>query len=142
MPNIRWLLALITFLHRLVYCGTNGAVGGVFMKKRFLLLGHVGRRSGIGRLTPLLYVSHGGSWVVVASNAGDDREPAWWLNLRSRPRAEIQVGRKRVPVAARQATDEECARLWPKLNGAYRYYQSYQCRTNRKIPVVILEPAV
>ena len=140
-PNVRWLLAFVTSCHRWLYLASGGLVGSKFMSKRFLLLIQKGRRSGLERVTPLLYVDHGGRWIVVASNAGDDRAPAWWLNLKSRRVASIQVGRRRVAVAARRATAEECARLWPKLNGAYRYFEAYQRRTSREIPVVILEPA-
>jgi deazaflavin-dependent oxidoreductase (nitroreductase family) len=140
-PNIRWLLSLITKGHRFIYRATGGLLGPKFMGMRFLLLVQQGRRSGRERVTPLLYVDHDGRWIVVASNAGDDRAPAWWLNLKSRPAARIQVGRRRLAVAARRATAEECARLWPKLNGAHRHFDAYQRRTSRDIPVVILEPA-
>jgi deazaflavin-dependent oxidoreductase (nitroreductase family) len=140
-PNVRWLLAFITALHRSLYRASDGLLGARFMGKRFLLLIQEGRRTGLERATPLLYVDHDGRWIVVASNAGDDQAPAWWLNLKSRPVARIQVGRRRLTVAARRATAEECARLWPKLNGAYRYFEAYQRRTSREIPVVILEPA-
>jgi deazaflavin-dependent oxidoreductase (nitroreductase family) len=140
-PNVRWLLAFITAFHRFLYRASGGLIGERFVGKRFLLLVQKGRRTGLERITPLLYVDHDGHWIVVASNAGDDRAPAWWLNLESRPSARIQVGSRQVEVVARQATAEECVRLWPKLNGAYRYFEAYQRRTSRKIPVVILEPA-
>jgi deazaflavin-dependent oxidoreductase (nitroreductase family) len=140
-PNVRWLLSLITVLHRFLYRASDGLIGARFMGKRFLLLIQEGRRTGLERVTPLLYVDHDDRWVVVASNAGDEQAPAWWLNLKSRPVARIQVGRRRLAVAARRATAEECERLWPKLNGAYRHFEAYQRRTSREIPVVILEPA-
>jgi deazaflavin-dependent oxidoreductase (nitroreductase family) len=141
-PNVRWLLALVTAFHRSLYRATDGRVGAHFMGKQFLLLIQEGRRTGLERITPLLHIDHDGRWVVVASNAGDDRAPAWWLNLKSCPLARIQLGRRRETVAARRATPEECERLWPKLNGAHRHFDAYQQRTSREIPVVILEPAV
>ena len=140
-PNVRWLLALVTAFHRSIYRATDGRVGAHFMGKQFLLLIQEGRRTGLERTTPLLYIDHDGRRVVVASNAGDDRAPAWWLNLNSCPLARIQVGRRRETVAARRATPEECERLWPKLNGAHRHFDAYQKRTSREIHIVILEPA-
>jgi deazaflavin-dependent oxidoreductase (nitroreductase family) len=102
---------------------------------------HVGRKTGRTRFTPLLYVEDGDRWIVVASNGGDDRHPAWWHNLRSRPEARIQVGRQRIDVSWRQATAAECDDLWPKLVASYPYYPDYMERTEREIPVVILERA-
>ena len=80
-----------------------------------LLLTTLGRRSGQRRVTPLLYVEDGARFAVVASNAGDDRNPAWLLNLRKQPAAEIQIGTQHIRVQAREATDSESERLWPKL---------------------------
>ena len=142
MPNIRWLLALITAVHRFLYRATGGRIGERIGRKRFLLLENVGRKTGKKRVTPLLCLQHEACWVVVASNAGDDRTPAWWLNLKSRPETEIQLGRERHTVRAREASPEERAELWPRLVAAYRFYEDYVRRTDRPIPVVILEPAV
>ena len=72
MPNIRWLLALLTRVQRFLYLKTNGVLRGRILWIRFLLLTTVGRRTGMRRTTPLLFVSNGDHWVVVASNAGDD----------------------------------------------------------------------
>lgn len=141
MPNIRWLLALITRVHRWVYRASGGRIGANLGGWRMLLLEHVGRRSGLPRITPLLYVEDGERFVVVASNAGDDRHPAWWLNLQARPEAGIQLGRDHLRVKARVATGPERERLWAKLRASYRYYDDYRERTQREIPVVILERA-
>lgn len=141
MPNIRWLLALITTVHRFLYRISNGRIGARTGGVDVLLLETVGRRTGRRRSTPLLYVRDGANWVVVASNAGDDRHPAWWLNLRSRPDAQIQVGEQRHKVRARRASGEEDERLWSHLVTAYRGYAAYRQRTRRDIPIVVLEPA-
>jgi deazaflavin-dependent oxidoreductase (nitroreductase family) len=138
MPNVRWLLALITALHRTLYRLTGGRLGGSLGGMPMLLLSTRGRRSGRERTLPLLYVEDGKDWVVVASNAGDARDPAWWLNLRARPEASIQVGRERFAVRARRAGPEEAARLWPRLEAAYAPYARYRERAGREIPVVIL----
>ncbi|MFQ5415968.1 MAG: nitroreductase/quinone reductase family protein [Myxococcota bacterium] len=139
MPNIRWLVALITLVHRFVYRATGGRVGHEMGNKKFLLLSNVGRRSGAIRITPLLYVDDHRAWIVVGSNAGDDRTPAWWLNLQARPEAQIRVGRTTIDVSARKADAGEAARLWPILEGSYRYYPDYRERTRREIPIIILE---
>jgi 3beta-hydroxy-delta5-steroid dehydrogenase/steroid delta-isomerase len=139
--NNRGLLALITAVHRFVYLSSGGLIGGRIFWIRILLLIHVGRKTGRTRVTPLLYVKDGDRWVVPASNGGDDRHPAWWHNLQSRPEARIQVGRQRFDVSWRQATSEECDDLWPKLVASYPYFPDYMERTKRQIPVVILERA-
>jgi deazaflavin-dependent oxidoreductase (nitroreductase family) len=141
MPNIRWLLALITVVHRFLYRISNGRIGARTGGMDVLLLETVGRKTGQLRSTPLLYVRDGANWVVVASNAGDDRHPAWWLNLQSRPDARIQVGDQRHPIRARRSSGEEDERLWPRLVAAYRWYDAYRERTQRDIPIVVLEPA-
>lgn len=141
MPNIRWLLALITSVHRFVYRVSGGRWGANLRGSRMLLLEHVGRRSGQSRSTPLLYIEDGPRWVVVASNAGDDRTPAWWLNLKHKPEAAVQVGREHHRVRAHEADISERERLWPLLEASYRHYADYRARTRREIPIVILERA-
>lgn len=140
MPNIRWLLALITAAHRFVYRASAGRIGHRAMGMRFLLLSTSGRKTGLPRVTPLLYVEDGDAWLVAASNAGDERLPAWWLNLAARPDAAVQVGGRRVAVRARQARPDETPRLWPLLEAAYRHYVDYRENTSREIPIAILEP--
>jgi deazaflavin-dependent oxidoreductase (nitroreductase family) len=139
LPNIRWLLALITALHRFVYRVTGGWIGGGAFGKQFLLLSHTGRLSGQERITPLLYVADGERWVVAASNAGDDRPPAWWLNLSARPEARIQVGRERVDVVASLAQEPDSERLWSLLMESYAAFDRYRNHTPREIPLVVLE---
>lgn len=141
MPNIRWLLALITRTHRFVYLGTGGRVGGKLLWMRMLLLEHVGRRSGRAYRTPLLYIEDAGRWIVAPSNAGDPRDPAWWLNLQARPEATIQLGRERIAVRWRKAHDAEDADLWSKLTQSYAFYPQYREKAGREIPIVVLERA-
>jgi deazaflavin-dependent oxidoreductase (nitroreductase family) len=97
-----------------------------------------GRRSGRPRTVALAYVEDGDGFVVVASNGGSDRPPAWWGNLRHRPEAVVELGATTVPVVAREATDEERARLWPHLKAVNPFYAQYEQITARRIPVVIL----
>jgi deazaflavin-dependent oxidoreductase (nitroreductase family) len=140
MPNIRWLLALITVVHRALYRATGGLIGRRLGRANMLLLATIGRRTGERRVTPLLYVEDGERFVVVASNAGDERNPAWLLNLRKHPEAEVQVGSRRVAIHAREASDVESERLWTLLQASYAPYRNYRTRTQRRIPIVVLEP--
>ena len=139
MPNIRWLLALITRCHRWLFLTTGGRLGDRVFGFRFLLLEHVGRKTGAARRTPLLYVEDAGRFVVAASNAGDPREPAWWLNLQSSPEARVRIGRREVEVKARAAEPAEQSALWAKLCESYSYFETYRERAGREIPVVLLE---
>jgi deazaflavin-dependent oxidoreductase (nitroreductase family) len=138
MPNIRWLLALITTVHRFLYRASGGRVGHRAPGYRFLLLANRGRRSGREYLTPLLYVGNG-DFVVVGSNAGDPRAPAWWRNLEACPDTWIQVGRERIRVRAREATPTEATTLWPRVVAAYASFERYRERAGRAIPLVLLE---
>jgi F420H(2)-dependent quinone reductase len=126
--------------HNALYRASAGRIGGRMQGMPVLLLTTTGRRSGRARTTPLLFIRDGGTFVVVGSNGGSDYVPAWWLNLRSRPEAEIEVGRERTPVSARKASPDEHARLWPEFASQYAGYATYAARTEREIPVVILEP--
>ena len=139
MPNIRWLLALITRIHRFLYVRSGGRIVHKLGGQPMMLLHTVGRKSGQPRITPLLYVPEGDRWLLVASNAGDDRPPAWWLNLRAAGEATIQVGRDRHRVRAREADPAERPGLWKRACDQYPNYAVYEQRTDRPIPVVILE---
>jgi deazaflavin-dependent oxidoreductase (nitroreductase family) len=126
--------------HTVVYRATGGLVGHRFPgAPPMLLLDHVGAKSGTRRTTPLVYVEDGGDMVVVASKGGHPKHPAWYHNLRANPDTMIQVGSKRRAVRARVATEAEHKRLWPMAVKTYGGYSGYQERTDRKIPLVILE---
>jgi F420H(2)-dependent quinone reductase len=127
--------------HELVYRASDGLIGHRFPGfPPVLLLDHVGAKSGIRRTTPLAYVEDGGDVVLVASKGGHPRNPAWFHNLRANPDTTVQIGRERRAVHARVADPDERARLWPKAVAAYAGYRGYQQRTQRQIPLVILEP--
>ncbi|MEV4199490.1 nitroreductase family deazaflavin-dependent oxidoreductase [Micromonospora globbae] len=125
-------------IHR--YVATDGAEGhewrpGVFT----LLLTTRGRRSGALRRTALIYGRDGDDYLVVASQGGAPRHPAWYLNLLADPRAEVQVGAGRFTARARTATPEEKPRMWETMAKIWPAYDDYQARTDREIPVVVLE---
>jgi deazaflavin-dependent oxidoreductase (nitroreductase family) len=104
-----------------------------------LFLHTVGRRSGQPRINALFYLIDGADLVVVASNAGADTDPAWWLNLLDRPDAEVEIGGQRRSVRARAATDPETERLWARLVAGNPEYAAYRAKARRPIPIVILE---
>ena len=105
-----------------------------------LFLHTVGRKSGQPRANALYYLADGANLLVVASNAGAVTDPAWWLNLRDQPDAEVEVAGQRLPVRARTATTDEAARLWPRLDEANPDYVAYRATARRSIPLIILEP--
>src|SRR5215218_6849402 len=106
-----------------------------------LLLDHVGARSGVRRTSPLVYTHVGDDYVLVASKGGYPRHPAWFHNLRAHPDTTIQIGRRRLAVHARVASDEEHERLWPQAVATYRGFAGYQARAGRKIPLFVLSPS-
>jgi deazaflavin-dependent oxidoreductase (nitroreductase family) len=105
-----------------------------------LLLDHVGAKSGAARTTPLAYLMDGDDIVIVASKGGDPKHPSWYHNLLAHPDTVVQIGSDRRAVHARTATAAERERLWPQVVAMYDGYAGYQRRTEREIPLVILEP--
>ena len=127
-------------LHASVFRATGGSIGGRMVGSPVLLLVTMGRKTGQRRTTPLLYLEDGGRHVIVASNGGTAKQPAWWLNLQANPEATVEVGGRKTNVRATEARGEEKARLWQRLVRMYPSYEDYQRRTDREIPVIILEP--
>ena len=139
--NLQWRVAQVAFdLHKNLYRLTGGLIGHHVGPLPILLLDHTGRKSGKKRTTPLLYVTDGDNLAVIASKGGSPKHPAWYLNLVATPETEVQVGRRRIPVRARTATGAIRQRLWDKAVKTYGGYEGYQRRTQREIPVVLLEP--
>jgi F420H(2)-dependent quinone reductase len=135
-PVLRRLMAGHTTAYRL----SHGLIGHRFPGgPSTLLLDHVGARSGQKRTSPLLYMRDGDDLVIVASKGGHPRHPAWYHNLMANPDTSVQVGSEHRPVRARVATAEERTRLWPAVVNEYGGYSTYQQRTGREIPLVILE---
>jgi deazaflavin-dependent oxidoreductase (nitroreductase family) len=127
--------------HTLVYRASGGLIGHKIPgAPPTLLLTHVGAKSGQKRISPLTYTKgDGDDLVLVASKGGYPKNPAWFHNLKANPDTVVQVGREHRPVHARVATPEERERLWPRVVENYSGYAEYQERTERQIPLVILE---
>ncbi len=132
----------VTALHRQLLRSTGGRVGRSGFGMPVLELITKGRKSGKARSTILTSpVQRGDAIVIVASYGGDDRHPAWFLNLRDNPGVEVTMNGRKRPMTARVASPDEKAELWPEVTEKYRGYAAYQRRTDRDIPLVILEPA-
>jgi deazaflavin-dependent oxidoreductase (nitroreductase family) len=130
-------------VHQLLYERSDGRVGHRMLGTPTLLLRTTGRRSGAQRTNALIYLADGGDYVVVASKGGDDKPPAWLLNLTAQPNVEVQVGRRRRAATARvlQPGDDGYERLWPLVNDNNSgRYDTYQSKTARPIPLVVLTP--
>ncbi len=138
--------------HKYLYEKSDGRVGKHSGGVPALLITTTGRRSGLARTNGLTYCRDRGDLIVVASNGGSDRPPAWFLNLQADPRVTVRVGRLVFGANAREANDEEQAQLWPLVNrtnrgmsrifhpGVAGRYDVYQRHTTRRIPVVIITP--
>jgi F420H(2)-dependent quinone reductase len=128
-------------LHARIYRLTRGVIGHrIPGAPPILLLDTVGAKSGKRRTTPLAYFEDGRDVVIVASKGGHPKHPSWYHNLRAHPDTTVQIANKRRTVHARVADPEERVRLWPQAVAIWSDYDSYQERTEREIPLVILEP--
>ena len=132
------LVNLIPKANVVVYRWSSGRIGGRMEDLPVLILHTLGRKTGKPRQTPLLYIQDGDDYVVVGSRGGSDAPPAWWLNLQARSEATVELKGSKHPVSARQATAEEKARYWPRLTAGYPFYNDYQARTERELPVIVL----
>jgi deazaflavin-dependent oxidoreductase (nitroreductase family) len=132
----------VTRLHPHVYrfTGGRGPIGRNFGVQNVIVT-MTGRTTGKRREVPLFAFADGADFIVIGSNGGDDREPAWVGNLRAEPAATLRVGRRQWPVRAHVAEAEERERLWGLAATAYPGYEVYRAMTDRRIPVVVLRPA-
>jgi F420H(2)-dependent quinone reductase len=136
--GLRWTGKLNIPLYRL----SGGRIGGRVSRAPVLLLTTTGRKSGQARTAPVVYLADGENLVVIGSNAGHSRTPAWSLNLQANPDAEVEVGRERRPVRARVAEGKERSDLWRRHNEQYSGFDEYEARTDRDIALFVLEPTI
>ena len=134
------IVELFWRVHPALYRWSGGRIGGKLMNLPVLLLTSTGRRSRQPRERALMYLPKGDAYVVIASYLGEPRHPAWWLNLTAEPKASVQIGGKHVAVVAREAEGDEREALWREIVERQADYTEYQTRTERRIPVVVLEP--
>jgi proline iminopeptidase len=134
--------------HRDRYIATDGKEGqfvdmslaGAGTSVPCLILKTTGRKSGQAKVLPLIYGEDHGGYVIVASKGGAPAHPAWYLNLAAHPDVEIQVGPKKLKAHAKTVEGDERTRLFDMMAKVYPPYVDYQNRTERRIPVVVLEP--
>ncbi len=139
-------IKLMSSINVRLYLATNGRLGGKWrIGSAFprglpvCLLTTTGRKTGQQRISPLLFLEDGDRIVVVASQGGLPKNPAWYWNIKSDPNVTLQIKSKVSSRKARVANTEERSRLWPELVAMYSDFANYQTWTEREIPVVILE---
>jgi deazaflavin-dependent oxidoreductase (nitroreductase family) len=125
--------------HVRVYRETGGARGYHWRGGTILLLNTTGRSSGASRTAALLYRADGDRFVVVASKGGAPEAPAWYANMQANAEAEVQVKAETIPVRMTVAEGEERERLWRLMTEVWPDYDTYQAKTDRRIPIVVLE---
>jgi deazaflavin-dependent oxidoreductase (nitroreductase family) len=130
------------------YIATDGAEGYLWDAKLgggegmlpTLLLTTTGRKSGKAQTMPLIFGEHGKSHVIVASKGGAPQHPAWYLNLQANPTVQVQIKGRKFTARARTTTGAERSALWSQMVKLYGPYELYQTKTDRQIPVVVLDP--
>jgi deazaflavin-dependent oxidoreductase (nitroreductase family) len=123
------------------YRETDGEEGHDWQGTQVLILTTTGRKSRQERSTPLIYGRHGEDYLIVASKGGADAPPSWYVNLQANPEVEIQVKADRFKVRARTASPDEKPEVWATMTAQWPAYNDYQRKTEREIPVVVLERA-
>ncbi len=122
------------------YRATDGEEGYIWQRgTTILLLTTRGRKSGVERVTPLIFQPHGDAYLIVASRGGTDDPPGWYVNLKAERDVRVQVRGEVFSARARDATLEEKPEMWRKMAAVWPDYDAYQERTERQIPVVVLE---
>jgi deazaflavin-dependent oxidoreductase (nitroreductase family) len=135
-------IRLIGRFHVWLWKLTSGKLGDAFGRLPFMMLTTRGRKTGRKRTTPVLYLQHGADLIVVASFGGNDKHPAWYLNLEHHPKAETMINGERRSLIAHRVSPEEKQLIWPRLVELYPNFTIYQQRTRRDIPLLRLsDPA-
>jgi deazaflavin-dependent oxidoreductase (nitroreductase family) len=134
-------LSLLGKAHVQAYRETDGERGYIWNGVPILLLTTKGRISGEPRDIPIIFTSHGHSYIIIASSGGAPTHPKWYLNILDEPRVRVQVKAKKFEAIARTAESAERDELWAEALQTWPKYQEYQSRTSRRIPVVVIEPA-
>lgn len=135
---IKWMSRANTWIFK----KTNGKLGNKFLHGAEVgILTTIGRKSGEPRDSPLLFLQEGKRIVLVASQGGRATNPMWYLNLKANPAITFQTKKERLELVAREATDAERDEYWPKLDAMYADFANYRSYTDRKIPILICDPA-
>ncbi len=135
----KWIFRRFMGLQIYVYRRSGGKRMSQLRGMPILLLTTIGRKSGKKHATPVMYIRDGDNYVVTASNNGAEENPAWFLNLRVNPMVTVEVGGETKAMVARRASREEKLRLWPQLVEKAPFFEGYKKKTDRDIPMIILE---
>jgi len=132
--------SLLNESHVKAYRETNGETGYIWNGAPILLLTTTGRKSGEKRTIAIIYTQVGDSWVIIASKGGSPTHPLWYLNIQQDPEVEVQIKGDRYVARARTAESPEREAIWAKAIETWPNYDEYQRRTDRLIPVVVIDP--
>jgi deazaflavin-dependent oxidoreductase (nitroreductase family) len=135
---IKWMSRINTFMYRR---NDGSGLGGNFQGIPVALLTTIGRKTGEPRVSPLYFHQDADKVIVAASKGGSDKHPMWYLNLKADPKVSVQIKDETRQLIAREATEAERELYWPKLVEMYPTYDDYQSWTERKIPLIVCEPA-
>ena len=136
------LMKAVNVIHRAIWNASGGRIAGKGYGMPVLALTTTGRKSGQPRTVMLTSpLQEGDKVIIVASKGGDDRNPEWFLNLKANPKVEVKLRGKTTSMTAHVPEGTERAELWQRLTSAHKNYAQYQTKTDREIPVVVLEPA-
>jgi deazaflavin-dependent oxidoreductase (nitroreductase family) len=136
----KWVFKQFMRFQIFMYRHSGGKMMGSLRGMPVLLLTTVGRKTGKQHVAPVMYLRDGENYVVTASNNGADKHPGWFVNLQSNPQATIEVDNMTRGVLTHQASPEEKKRLWTQLVEQAPFFEDYQKKTTRDIPMVILQP--
>ncbi|OBG35889.1 nitroreductase family deazaflavin-dependent oxidoreductase [Mycobacterium sp. E3198] len=137
---IALLLKWFARAHIWVYRRTDGRIGAKLLRFPAALVTTTGRKSNEPRTTATLYLRDGARVILPASFGGREEHPLWYLNLKEHPEVQVQIRAERLSLVARDATDAERDRYWPRLTRMYPRYQNYREAADRVIPLVVCEP--
>ncbi|MCB2064542.1 MAG: nitroreductase family deazaflavin-dependent oxidoreductase [Novosphingobium sp.] len=136
----RWVMKLMSRTHTLLNRITGGRVANTFGGDEVCFVKMTGAKSGRKITMPLMYVPHGETVLLVASQGGAPRNPVWYYNIAKNPDIEVRHRGKTMKLRARLATPEEKPALWPVCDAAYAPFADYRARTDRDIPIFVCEP--
>jgi len=137
---VKWIFRQFIRFQVYVYRRSGGKRLGHIRGMPVLLLTTVGRKTGKTRVTPVVYIRDGNNYVIIAANAGADKNPGWFANLQANPPTTIEVDNMTITVMAHKASTEEKGRLWPGLVEQAPFFEGYRKKTTRDIPMIILQP--
>ena len=129
-------------VNTVIYRATKGRIGGKLSGAPVLLLNHTGAKSGKAYTSPLMLVTEGDAFVLIASKGGMPHNPSWYHNLMAYPVCSVEVGGDRIECVAREVSGAERTALWDTAVEVYPEYENYQARTDRLIPVIVLDRIV